>query len=253
MTILYEWRDELKRCETPVLYTHGTSNFRSVYGYPEKTAEFIKTNGNTKNLKGKDVYSNELFIDVDDDKNVLKVTQKLVDLNLQFATYTTGNRGMHYHIRIVPMWGQNVPYSQIKWLKDNGFWELIDQTIYTEGSQFRTIGAVHEKTGMLKTFNEAYSGILLMIDRAVPPPIPDVQTSWEEDPDETDKQTYFMNLMAKRGVGARHKHMFILWRSGLKAGFDVETVKESIRNWNTHQDTPHAPDMIEKKLGSFKA
>ena len=243
---LVEW------CRTH-MYVDKGYKYKSMYAYPEDVADKIRTNGHTRGLKGCTLYSHTIYIDVDDDTNIEEVLNILHSEQIPFYHFDTGNRGAHFHIPILPMIGVHVIYSQIEWLKDVGLWNLIDQSIYREGGQIRMVHAVHEKTGRKKkvVYGPDLSLKTLEVPHLVPPPVP--KPSYEiGEGDDADKQIYFMNLMRKCREGQRHTHMYIIWRSGLRAGFDPETVKESIRNWNNMQDIPHREDVVEKKLEGFK-
>ncbi len=250
--ILYEYRRETVRTGPPILGSVGLSNytFRSVFGYPVDTANFIKDNGHTRDLKGKPVYCDEILIDVDEDSNVDLVIEKVKALKIGCDVYFTGNRGIHIHVPIVPILGEFVPYSVVEWLKSVELWQLIDQSTFTPGSIFRCIGATHSKTGAEKDWADAFEGELLEIPVMVPPPIPTLVDELEVV--ESELETYFRNLMRKAPVGGRHPHMFIIWKSGRSAGFDEETVKESIRVWNDQQEQPHDEESLQKSLRTFK-
>ena len=256
MEILYEYRETTKRKGDPLLRTgdmdgRGKFNFRSLYGYPSETSEFIRKNGNTRNLKGKPVFSDVLLIDVDNEVFVDEVRQMLIYGNIAFTEYSTGNRGRHFHVNIEPMQGEHVIYSQVQWLKGMDLWDKIDTSVYREGGQFRCIGAIHQKTKKIKTSCGGTCGSAIKIPKVVPPPV--VQTNYEiGEGTEEDQQTFLMNLLIRRGEGQRHMHIFILWRSGLKAGYDPEIVKDAIRVWNRAQDIPHEEEVLESKLRSMK-
>ena len=255
MIILYEWRKKTRRTGKPTLdfkcpTTSDDYNFRSVYGYPQETVDFINKNNNTRNLKGKPVYSDELLIDIDNPENITEVEKKLFKLRISYDVYVTGNRGMHYHVPILPMVGTGVVYSQVQFLKNIGIYDLIDNSIYKEGGQFRAVHAVHGKTGKRKYKIGSVAGTTLEIPTLVPPPISVV--TYSEEGTEEDMQSYINNLLAKRDVGGRHMHMFIIWKSGLKAGIDPDTIKNNIRWWNSNQNTPHDNVILEKKLESFR-
>ena len=253
MEIRYEYRKDVVRIGKPELKPDAIYegyNFRSVYGYPEDTAQFITDNGNTKNLKGKSVYSDSVLIDVDKEEHVDPVKQILEDNDIPYEQYTTGNRGSHFHIPIIPMIGTHVISSQIQWLKAMRMWDLIDNTIYREGGQFRTVGATHKKTRKQKCLVYSVKGEPIKIPKFIPPPKPNIAYDVVEGSPEA-RQAFVTNLFAKRQQGQRHMHMYILWRSGLRAGHDPEHVKDLIRKWNDQQDTPHSPDAVEMKLRGY--
>lgn len=250
MEILYEYRKETVRAGLPILGSVGLANytFRSVFGYPTETANFIKDNGHTRDLRGKPVYCDEILIDVDEDSNVDLVIEKVKALKIGCDVYFTGNRGIHIHVPIVPILGTNVPYSVTQWLKAVELWELVDQSTFTPGSIFRCEGATHSKTGAEKEWADSFEGELLKIECLAPPPV--VTVPREQCMESTER--YFRNLMRKVGVGGRHPHMFIIWKSGVDAGFDDETIKESIKVWNSQQDRPHDEESLQKSLRTFK-
>jgi len=256
-----EVRDHCDRVGVPKLISieglenkdHNT-NFRSTYMFDGKVAGSIQENGHTRGLKGKSVASNVLFIDVDEDENVDKVETILRLMVTRYGRYTTGNRGKHFHIPIEWMEGTNVIYSQIKWLKSVGLWELIDHSIYREGGQYRRVGAIHAKTGKRKEHEITYKTLdstPLQIPTLVAPPEV-VEPFSVAEGDSTNMQIFLMNCMQKRNEGGRHSHMYILWQSGKAAGLDKETITEMTLWWNYQQDTPHRSSVVEDKLRRFR-
>jgi len=256
MEIVYEYRRTTKRIGGPLLRPGdmdggGEFNFRSLYGYPSETAGFIRKNNNTRDLKRKPIFSDVLLIDVDNEAFVDEVRQGLVQGNVVFTEYDTGNRGRHFHVNIEPMIGDHVIYSQIQWLKKMELWDKVDTSVYRETGQFRTIGAKHQKTGKIKKDVGGTEGHATKIPKQVPPPV--TVPEYDVGSGSSDEQQIFlMNLLLKRGEGQRHLHIFILWRSGLKAGYEPETVKDAIRMWNRAQAIPHEEHVMESKLRSMK-
>ena len=258
--IVYEYRTTTRRKGKPVLLEEDVPSmsgglfhtFRSVYGYPEETADFIKKNGNTRGLKNKEIYSDVLLIDADTHDEYVATLEKLVNLEIGFQTYHTGNRGGHIHIPIVPMQGTKVIYSQKKWMKDVGIWELVDTSIYREGGQYRLIGATHRKTGLQKELIQEYTGELLEIPLVTPPPVAQEPVVVKEGTPEA-RMEYAVNLMTPKTEGSRHMHFYILYKRGLEAGFTPEEIFDDIRWYNeTLCDPPHAISDLEKKFGGFR-
>ncbi len=250
----YEWRETLVRKGPPILSDTATGNaqFRSVYGFPPVTEKLIVAQKHMKNLDGKMLYSDTLLIDIDKQEHVAKAKSLLRELGIGYEVWTTGNRGCHVHIPIQPMVGVNVIYSQKHWLKSVGLWDLIDTTIYRPAGQFRAAGAVHRTTKEIKRRLSVQQGRLLEIRMLAPPPI--VHTDWElEETSPTKLFDFFMNLLARRDMGGRHMHMYILFKSGQKAGLPREEIEDCIRWWNqTMAEVPHRDDAVERKLRGFK-
>jgi len=248
-----EYRKEVKRKGRPVVAASRPTeaNFMSVYQYPQTTVDFINTNGNTKDLKGKPVISDMLYIDVDVQENIKPVLDLLESEGIRHFIYTTGNRGCHIHIPIERMEGTNIPYSQVEWLRDIGLLELVDSSIYREGGQIRAIGATHQKTGKLKELVETVEGAIPTIEIREQPP----ESRWEG-MDELDVEAlleYKLNLMEERGEGGRHQHIYIIYKQGLLAGLSETQIWEDITWWNDHMTRrPHSADMIDRKLVALK-
>lgn len=249
----YEWRQSVKRAGLPVLsdVQPEKAQYRSVYGFPSSTQDRITTQGHMKNLEGMMLYSDMLLIDIDDADNVEAALNILKELGIGYSKWTTGNRGVHIHIPIIPMTGVNVIYSQKHWLQSVGLWSLIDSSIYRPAGQFRAPGARHLKTGGIKTKLKDNTGKLLEIRMLKPPPV--VHTDWElETSTPTKEFDFYMNLLSYRSMGGRHPHMYILWMSGKKAGLDREELEDCIRWWNhTCTDLPHSDISITRKIKGF--
>lgn len=254
--MIYEWRKKLVRGGPPVLSSTKPegAQFRSVYAFPTTTVSIIQRQQSMKNLNGKMVASDTLLIDVDDSTHVDTCRDILLQLGIGFQEYTTGNRGCHFEIPIIPMMGVNVIYSQIQWLKSVGLWDMIDTSIYKPAGQFRCIGAKHRKTGQFKRLVQEYKGPkILEITTLSPPPVV-VKNDWlcEEGTPESEFD-FFMNVLAERGEGKRHPHMYITFQAGKAAGLERAEIEDCIRWWNQHMTyVPHTDQAIEKKLRSFK-
>ena len=251
MTIKYEYRDAVARFGEPILEPNASRqySFRSVFGYPEETVQFIQSNGNTQGLKGKLVYCDTVLIDIDEEENVEQVLHIISDLGIGNTVWNTGNRGVHLHIPIEPITGVNVVYSVTEWLKGIGVWSLIDSSIYREGGQFRVPGATHTKTGRVKVLETEVDGTVPTVTLLVPPPVaPRNDLVTDGDPLE-----FYLNLLQRRGEGGRHMHLFILWQSGRAMGLDRDELESALHWWNdTKTDTPHTSSMMAKKLKGFK-
>ena len=252
--MLYEWRSTVVRKGPPNLQEvqPADAQFRSLYGFPTPTASVIQRQSHMKNLEGRMLYSDMMLIDIDDPDNIPAALKVLDNLGIEYSVWTTGHRGIHIHCPITPMTGVNVVYSQRQWLKSVGLWDLVDTSIYRPAGQFRAPGAIHRKTKQPKQRLRDVPGKLLTIRMLMPPPV--VHTDWElEDTDPSKLFDFFMNLLANRGAGGRHMHMYILFKSGRRAGLKRDEVEDCIRWWNgTMTDMPHSELAVEKKLKGFK-
>lgn len=249
--MMYEWRTQVKRVGLPVLAEIAPPNaqFRSVYSFPEATTRKIIKQKSMKNLDGCMVSSDTVLIDVDKEENVAPARKILEALGIVVHEYTTGNRGVHWHLPVKTMTGVNVIYSQKQWLKSIGLWSLIDTSIYRPAGQFRAIGATHTKTGRLKALVSTFGTKALEIRLLLPPPVT-VKPTWllEEGTPETVFE-FYMNLLSYRGMGGRHPHIYILFKSGQKAGLGRAELEECIHWWNNRMtEEPHSHRAVEQKL-----
>jgi len=252
----HEVRTDVARQGEPILVLSdeelepGCYNFRSTFDYPQEVADSIRSRGNTQDLRGQPVSTKTILIDVDDPANVDEVRDILLAQQVLVEEYQTGNRGAHFHVPLAErITGVDVVYSVTAWLKDIGAWTLIDPSVYREGGQFRLESATHAKTGKAKVLVDLHDNEeLLRLEVKTTPPRKII-------PKETvvtgDKRDFFLNLMERRGVGQRHLHMYIIWNSGLRAGFDNDVLEESLTGWNDRQDDPHSNEMLAKKIESF--
>lgn len=256
MRYFHEVRFDVIRGGSPILVEVGSLdlpseyNFRSTFDYPEEVASQIQENGHTKGLKGVPVSCATIFIDIDDPDNVLEARDILVGEGIAFEEYKTGNRGVHFHVPLASrITGADTIYSVKAWLKLVGLWPLLDSSVYKEGGQFRLESATHAKTGKAKVLVDDWDGVPLeLLERKEPPRI---KTALEVD-ETGDVRNFFLNLLQKREVGGRHAHCFILWKTGLAAGVNPDTVRECILDWNSRQHTPHSAEMMTRKLEGFR-
>ena len=249
-SITYEWRHSLIRSGAPLLLSKADSQYqyRSLYGFPPETTNFINQNKNTKNLKDFPVFSDTLIIDCDTDLQKNKTRYQLIKLGISFEIWTTGNRGYHFHIPIVPMLGEHVVRSQVAWLKKNNLWESIDNSIYRAGSIIRVAGAIHEKTNKPKRKLKTIYGKLPEIKFVKKP----AALKLTEDSVLNDPTRYYENLLIKKRTGGRHVHIFILWSEGKKAGIDWDIISNDILWWNSNMAVPsHNEQCVKEKLRKF--
>jgi len=251
----HEVRKEVVRKNVPILVRVGQPlppavyNFRSTFDYPTEVAQKIRDAGNTAGLKGLPVSCDTIYIDVDNNEDIEEVRDKLVGAGWAVDEYSTGNRGAHFHIPLGKrITGVNVIYTVTSWLKQQLIWHLIDTSIYREGGQYRLETAIHTKTGNSKKLVNEFDGNLLELEMQEPPTEPLIVYVPEE---EKTRRDFNMNLLLKRGVGQRHTHLWICWKSGVRAGLTYEELTKALISWNERQDEPHDEALVMKKIKSF--
>jgi len=248
--IQYEWRDEPIRLHKPIIAITPPApvRFRSVYGYPTEAQAHIEASGNIVGVKQFAVHSSTLFIDVDEEEHLDKIERIIAATGVGYSVWSTGNRGLHFHIDMEPVVSIDLPYSQAEYIRGLGLSKLVDMTIYRHHSIIRVPGAVHAKTGKTKELLRSVDGPMLTIN-LVQEPEPEFEHHEAGDPEAVRR--FRRNLIQKRGVGQRHTHLFILFESGIKSGQDIDSMLDWLYWWNSHQGQPHSADMIYLKWKGF--
>ena len=225
-------------------------NFQSTFLWPSHLAESVLVAGSTANLEGASIGCDTIFIDIDNASHVDRARQALISLGFGFEEFSTGNRGVHFHIPIELIEGPNVPYSVIQWLKRTDLWQFVDPTIYRAGSIYRCEGAIHQKTGKPKTKVAVQAGIKPTLVLICKPPAQRLETLKNSPEAMTD---FMRNLLSKRGEGHRHVHCYILWNRGREAGLEEDVIVSWIHWWNDHGAYPsHSSGYLDRKIKQFK-
>ncbi len=246
--IKYEWRNVPFRDHDPIIAVEGTHNFRSVYGYPPDIQEHIAATNLMVGIKSFAVQSSTLFIDVDEEEHLEEIERIIAAANVGYSVWTTGNRGLHFHIDMDPDTSIDLPYSQAEYIRGLGLGQWVDMSIYRHHSIIRTPGAVHASTGKRKEVLRTVDGPMLRIN-LVQEPEPEFEN--HEEGDSASIRRFKCNLIQKRGVGQRHMHLFILFNSGINAGHDIDTMLDWLQWWNNHQADPHSVDTVYTKWKGF--
>ncbi len=108
MNYFHEYRPDTRRFGAVQLKQkddiEDLQGFVSLYGYPKITLEQIKKQKGTFGLKEYPLYSNILYLDVDDDLQIeMDIFHDLKTKGLAFEYYSSGKKGGHFHIDIAPM------------------------------------------------------------------------------------------------------------------------------------------------------
>lgn len=163
----YEIRTTLRRSGRVTLTDtcEGYTGFRSVYGFDEEGEEYITSNGGTHGIRNYKLYSDILFLDIDDDPEASQdIENKLKDMGIGFEVYFTGNRGNHFHIPIVPMYGLDTAYQQKQFVTNT--FKGADTSIYKSTGIIRLPGTFHfKRPGHKKHLIRSYSGDVLCVPK----------------------------------------------------------------------------------------
>jgi hypothetical protein len=162
--MLYEYRNSLERFTKPNLMpfwkASGQPGFISVFGFPGETANVIINQGSTKNLDNLPLHSDTLYLDFDSDEGIESAINYITNNNLQAEIYTTGNRGKHIHIPIMPITLIGLA-NKLKGYVASTF-PGADLSIYKPTGIIRNVGTWHSKNpGHRKELIEVIPGFIL--------------------------------------------------------------------------------------------
>lgn len=235
-----EVRPELKRYGLPKLVpitdVANYTGFRSVYGYPEELAQLINERGSTRELVGRCVYSDKLFVDFDhgDGSDLLAW---LYDEQIEHSVWDTGNRGLHVHIMIEPMLDPLVPQSQQAWVREHI--PGADLSFYIHGGIVRLPGTVHQKTGRTKVKRqEIRSGRPLEI------PLVDLPDTPVYMPTSQQLASFYQHVLRTKTEGGRRQFAWHLATLAAAEGIDFTVAFRAIMWWNTRNCKPSLPESV---------
>ena len=145
--------------------------YSSIYQFRKEDAKEIMARGHSRGLKEYSVYSEWLWIDIDDG-DLDEARRRFDELAEKFNDYQkvgffSGKKGYHLGIKTEPMYGRHVPYSHRKWVQENGV--DADESLYQHGRLFRNVGATHEATGKRKELILETEGKELVIPTVIEP------------------------------------------------------------------------------------
>ena len=141
--------------------------FRSCYCFDAQQKAIIEAQGSMSGIEQMAVYSDTLFIDIDNDEDaMLQCADVLTIQKTAYELYESGGKGYHFHIPLDQTYQHvNLPAIQKQCVKSMGI--PVDESIYRHAGLFRLPGQKHIKTGKKKRLIEKRSGDLLNLDMSV--------------------------------------------------------------------------------------
>jgi hypothetical protein len=209
------------------------TGFRSVYAVDAALRDLILGKGSVAGMENMAVYSDILFLDFDSDDGVEEARDTLCSMGAQFAIYSTGRRGRHFHVAIEPMFGASVPHSQLRFVSTH--FAHFDPTVYRPHSIIRLPGTWHEKApGHMKHRMEFLPGNLLKIPVvSKPPPVPSTESEGEANPTE-----FWASVLSPRQTPGRTFRLFRLGVLAARAGVPFDEALTAARSWAQTIATP---------------
>jgi hypothetical protein len=239
-----EIRSTVKRSGAPRLVPLETveqyTGFRSVFAVSAEVAEIIRESGGTSYMRGVPVYSDVLLVDFDDCDPTYFIDY-LRSQEISFSTFRSGNRSIHVHANIQPMYGPNVPHSQKAWVKKHA--PNADTSYFHQAGQFRLPRTYHEKNpGHRKELIELHPGKLLVIPEATQPKLRTRANGMVRAEDLVSL------LTTPVSQGGRRPHCWLIAVTAADLGMDFEETIDLVSNWNTaFSDPPHDPSTLIKQ------
>lgn len=218
-------------------YARPDSGYCSVYAFDAAAAFAIRSQSNSQGLGRFPVYSDRLWIDIDAANSTTEeiervkaytrtLTRQFQELGFSFTVWDSGSKGFHIAIKIEPMFGKDVPWSQLQFVQ-HSLKVSCDYSLYQHGRLLSNPGRVHPKTGRKKSkvFEHAGTTVLSI-------PIVNAPERLDVDSDSlTDKDLARIGLARLSSLifdapmpGMRHTQFWSVASQCLEAGLKSELV-----------------------------
>jgi hypothetical protein len=245
--IYREYRAGLRRSGKPILLPveeiYDRMGFISVYGFDQDTKDIIDAQGGTYGLRGQNLYSNLLYIDIDDnDALAVVVRDTLLEMQVTFDMYHTGGRGWHFHIPIEPMSGPDVAYRQKRWVAHH--FPGTDISLYKTSGIIRLPGTYHSgHPGNRKMLHRRNKANLLKIDLS---DLPVTVGKWQVEESDYDTEAILDSLLMKEAsLGGRNNAIYA--RAMLFAKLN-EPLEDAVRVLTVYNDSLVHPPVSPNEL-----
>lgn len=221
----------------PDFYQRDDAGYSTYYWFTEEAANEIRAQGNSVGLSRFPVYTRFLVIDIDREDDLFtaladtySISNQLRERGLKHSIWFSGGKGCHIYIHCEPIFGVDVPYSQLSWIRQQG-WK-VDETLYQHARLLSNPGRKSKKTGIRKHKIADYDGSLLRIERVAPP----VKKEIAVDVGTKDLARIAL-FRAEKAVetvpSSRHQAIWSLAMSMFAAGFSEELTTGLLRHINS--------------------
>lgn len=246
MIINYEIRTGVKRTGNIILVTKeelgNYFGFRSLYGFDEDTTDQIKRERTTRGLIGQKLYSDVLFLDIDNNDQLVPVVKSTLNtMGAGYDIYHTGNRGYHFHIPIEPIFRADTANRQKRFVEH--YFPGVDSGIYKTSGLIRLPGTFHSKCpGKRKILLESHTGKLLVIDLTnLPAPIYLSEDLTDTDQDFEGKLDY---LLSKRvNGGGRNVALYNIAFMCRQCQYNSQKTNDLLQLYNRTLVSPSVHDL----------
>lgn len=228
----------------PEFYQREDAGYSSYYWFTKEAADEIRAQGNSVGLSRFPVYTRYLVIDIDREDDLLtaladtySISNQLTDRGLRHSVWFSGGKGCHIYIHCEEMFGVDVPYSQLSWIRQQG-WK-VDETLYQHARLLSNPGRKSKKSGIRKHKMFDKHGELLVVPRVTPPVRREV-TVGAGTADAARIAFYRLQRAFEGDPSSRHQAIWSLSMSFADAGADKQLTTELMRwvnkNWSQPKD-----------------
>lgn len=220
----------------PLQDAHKYIGFRSVFAYDDTIAEVIRLQGNTSNLRGKPVYADTIFTDFDNHDPV-EFREWLRASGIAHTEWDSGNRSVHFHVQIQPVYGEWVPHACKAWTLQHA--PTADISFLHPAGQYRLPGTFHPKRpGRRKLMTYQQEGQPLVLEE---PPKREFKIALHDDTTIVD---FYTLLLVPKLEGGRQPYIWRLAITAAQAGMEFAETLEHLHWWNSRFCTPMHQDSI---------
>jgi hypothetical protein len=219
------------------------TGFRSVFAYDDATAERIREQGGTGGLRNVPVYADTLFLDFDG-HDPSEFREWLLGSGLSGFEFDSGNRSVHFHIPMQPVFGAWVPRACKLWVKKHA--PTADISFYHPAGVYRLEGTYHPKQpGRCKTLTGMWGGEALVL------PEPAAERFAPAAAEETTPEQFYTMLLQSVAEGGRRPRAWLLATMAAECGMSFDEATDHLLWWNQHHCHPaHSADAIIKQVES---
>ncbi len=248
MTYWIEVRTGLRRSGKPKLVPLSDADnyrgFRSTFAFDDEVADIIRIQGGTAGLRGFPVYCDTIFMDFDG-HDPAEFRDWIRSSGIGHSEFSSGNRSIHYHIPIVPVFGAWVPDAVKRWTLQHA--PSADISYLHQAGMYRLPGTFHHKNpGACKSLLFEMSGDPVVLTepqaRELAPITRDIEVS---------EEYLFTELMSKKQAGGRSLHIWKLATIAGKLGKSEAETMSILEWWNEMNCSPmHSEDVLSRQLAS---
>ena len=245
------------RTALPDIFLRPDAGYCSVYAFQEAAVFAIRAQGDSKGLARFPVYSDRLWIDIDAADSsesevgrvreyVRTLTRDLVVLGCDFTVWFSGSKGYHICIKITPMIGKDVPWSQLQYVQHT-LNVVSDYSLYQHARLLSNPGRLHPKTGLKKhKVFEHRGNNILTIPVLEAPSRPELDSDALSDSDLARIALHRIGSLIKDAPlpGMRHQGLWSVAMSCVEAGMSKDLIFGQLFYANRFLTHPKTEDEI---------